>query len=109
MSLSILGLSQETLEIKVNSKTDYSIFKNHKAKIYINKDNVYNKKLIEKLDEYLFNYRVEVLEVEKVLEEKVEEKRDFDAVNYIRKDLNTEFKRNVFEEIYKESIINVQE
>ena len=111
-SLEILGL-KDNLKFKIDSKLDYSVFKNHKAKIYIDKDNVYNKGIIEKLDSELQSYRIELLEKEDVEESALEENKtthvEFDVVQAIKENIRTDYQKQVFNDIYTEALLNLKD
>ena len=109
-TMEILGF-KHNLNFKIDSKLDYSVFNNHKAKIYIDKDNVFNKGVIEKLDEQLQSYRIELLEKEESTEE-VQENRDtvnFDVVSAIKTSIKTDYQKQIFNDIYNEAILNLKE
>lgn len=109
-TMEVLGL-RENLKQKIDSKLDYSIFKNHKAKIYIDKDNVFNKGIIEKLDSELQSYRIELLERESA-EEIEQEKSDyieFDVITAIKESIKTDYQKRVFNDIYTEALLNLKE
>ncbi len=104
-SLEILGLN-DILRFKIDSKLDFTIFKKHKAKIYIDKDNVFNKSVIEKLDTELQSYRIELLDKEDVEESTLDEKTnyvDFDVVQAIKENIRTDYQKQVFNDIYTEA------
>lgn len=112
-SIDVLGF-KNILKFKIDSKSDYSIFKKHKAKIYIDKDNVFNKAVIEKLDSELQSYRIELLEkedTEQELEEKSdsENRIDFDVVSTIKENIKTDYQKQVFNEIYTEALLNLKD
>lgn len=114
-SMEILGL-KDKLIFKIDSKLDYSVFKNHKAKIYIDKDNVFNKSVIEKLDAELQSYRIELLEKEDDTEdtEDTELKEnsnyiDFDVVQAIKENIRTDYQKQIFNEIYTEAMLNLKD
>lgn len=111
-NITVLGLGDE-VNYKLDSKFDYSVFKSHKAKIYIDKDNVYNKGIIEKLDSELLSYRVEILESPEEAEntDKLEENNqiDFDVISAIRKNIETDYQKQIFNEIYTEAILNLND
>lgn len=111
-SLDILGL-KDNLKFKIDSKLDYSVFKNHKAKIYIDKDNVFNKAVIEKLDAELQSYRIELLEKEDVEESVLEENKtthvEFDVVQAIKENIRTDYQKQVFNDIYTEALLNLKD
>lgn len=110
-SLEILGLT-DILKFKIDSKLDYSIFKKHKAKIYIDKDNVFNKSVIEKLDAELQSYRIELLDKEEVEESALDEKTnyvDFDVVQAIKENIRTDYQKQVFNDIYTEALLNLKD
>ena len=115
-SLEILGLQglKDILKLKIDSKLDYSIFKNHKAKIYIDKDNVFNKGIIEKLDAELHSYRIELLEKEDIsknedLEDDKHSIVDFDIVQSIKENITTPYQKQIFNEIYTEALLNLKD
>lgn len=109
-SLDILGL-KDNLKFKIDSKLDYSVFKNHKAKIYIDKDNVFNKSVIEKLDSILQSYRVELLEkeTEETLQESKPDIIDFDVVQSIKETIRTDYQKIIFNDIYAEALLNLKD
>ena len=112
-SVEILGL-KDNFKSKIDSKLDYSLFKNHKAKIYIDKDNVFNKAVIEKLDSELQSYRIELLEKEDTdqeLEEKTSSNNrvDFDVVQAIKENIKTDYQKQVFNDIYTEALLNLKD
>lgn len=110
-SIEVLGL-KDILKFKIDSKLDYSIFKKHKAKIYIDKDNVFNKSVIEKLDAELQSYRIELLEKEDVEESALDEKSnhvDFDVVQAIKENIRTDYQKQVFNDIYTEALLNLKD
>lgn len=107
----VLGNNKEQ-HFKIDSKLDYEIFKNHKAKIYIDKDNVYNKGIIEKLDNKLFSYRVELIEKEnedEISESEEKNQIDFDVVQAIKQNIKTDYQKKVFNDIYNEAILNLKD
>lgn len=112
-TLDVLGF-KDILKFKIDSKLDYSIFKKHKAKIYIDKDNVFNKAIIEKLDTELQSYRIELLEKEDT-EQELEEKTDsnshieFDVVSAIKENIKTDYQKQVFNDIYTEALLNLKD
>lgn len=111
-SIEVLGFKNQ-LKFKIDSKLDYSMFKKHKAKIYIDKDNVFNKNVIEKLDEQLQSYRIELLEKE-VQEAKADIQEDnrcveFDVVNAIKENISTDYQKQIFNDIYSESMLNLKD
>ena len=110
-TMKILGF-KDTLDFKIDSKLDYSLFNNHKAKIYIDKDNVFNKSVIEKLDEQLQSYRIEMLEKEvKETEELNEENNEvnFDVVHAIKSNIKTDYQKQVFNDIYNDALLNLKD
>ena len=112
-NIEVLGF-KDILKFKIDSKLDYSIFKKHKAKIYIDKDNVFNKSVIEKLDSVLQSYRVELLEkeTEEILDENSNSNSnyvDFDIVNAIKENIKTDYQKRVFNEIYTEALLNLKD
>lgn len=111
-SLEILGFKNR-IEFKIDSKLDYSIFKNHKAKIYIDKDNVFNKSIIEKLDTELQSYRIELLEKEVAEKENLKEDNnitvEFDVVQAIKENIRTDYQKQVFNDIYNEALLNLKD
>lgn len=107
----VLGNNKEQ-HLKIDSKLDYEIFKNHKAKIYIDKDNVFNKGIIEKLDNMLFSYRVELIEKEdqdEITESEEKNQIDFDVVQAIKQNIKTDYQKKVFNDIYNEAILNLKD
>lgn len=107
----VLGNNKEQ-HFKIDSKLDYEIFKNHKAKIYIDKDNVYNKGIIEKLDNKLFSYRVELIEKEnedEISESEEKNQIDFDVIQAIKQNIKTDYQKKVFNDIYNEAILNLKD
>ena len=102
----------EKINLKIDSKTDYSVFMNHKAKIYIDKDNVFNKGIIEKLDEVLQSYRIELLEKENdIIEETTDDQCgvNFDVVDAIKTTIKTDYQKTIFNDIYNEAILNLKD
>lgn len=110
--IDVLGF-KDILRFKIDSKLDYSIFKKHKAKIYIDKDNVFNKAVIEKLDTKLQSYRIELLEKEDTEQELKETSNsnyvDFDVVSTIKENIRTDYQKQVFNEIYTEALLNLKD
>lgn len=110
-SMEILGF-KDNIKFKIDSKLDYSIFKKHKAKIYIDKDNVFNKSVIEKLDAELLSYRIELLEKEEkeeLLDENKTNYVDFDVVSAIKENIKTDYQKTVFNDIYTEALLNLKD
>ena len=110
-SIEVLGFN-EKINLKIDSKTDYSVFTNHKAKIYIDKDNVFNKGIIEKLDEVLQSYRIELLEKENdIIEETTDDQCgvNFDVVDAIKTTIKTDYQKQIFNDIYNEAILNLKD
>lgn len=111
-SIDVLGF-KDSFKFKIDSKLDYSIFKKHKAKIYIDKDNVFNKAVIEKLDTELQSYRIELLEKEDTEQELKETSNsnyvDFDVVSTIKENIRTDYQKQVFNEIYTEALLNLKD
>lgn len=111
-TMEILGFN-DILNFKIDSKLDYKIFHNHKAKIYIDKDNVYNKGIIEKLDEQLQSYRIELLEKESSEESDTESSNsaviNFDVVQAIKTNIKTDYQKQIFNDIYNDAILNLKD
>ena len=112
-SLEILGFKNRIV-LKIDSKLDYSVFKNHKAKIYIDKDNVFNKSIIEKLDAELQSYRIELLEKESSEQEILQEDDksiavEFDLVQAIKENIRTDYQKQIFNDIYNEALLNLKD
>lgn len=102
------GITEDIYKI---SKLDYNIFNNTKVKIYIDKDNAFNKKVIESILEKVLSYRIEVLE--KIEEENIETKnedfKDYDIKEAISTNLQNSYQRSVFEQIVNKSLIDMKE
>lgn len=100
-------------ELKIGTKTDYSILKNNKVKIYLDLDNAYNKRVIEKIKEQVQSYRVEILEDKIIKEEKVEVTVDniveYNINSAITERLETTYQKDVFQEINKLTEIDLKE
>jgi hypothetical protein len=111
-TMEIIGF-KNNLKFKIDSKLDYSIFNNHKAKIYIDKDNVFNKNIIEKLDVELQSYRIELIEKESELEiDKIQENTtevNFDVVQAIKSSIKTDYQKQVFNDIYNDALLNLKD
>ena len=73
------GLYDEDFTININSKTDYSIFKNAKIKIYANKQVALVKKIIEELDSVCYKWSLEIItkDIEFDIEAQVEEAKEW--------------------------------
>ena len=111
--IDVLGF-KDILKFKIDAKLDYSIFKNHKAKIYIDKDNVFNKAVIEKLDTELQSYRIELLEKEIAEQEALQEDNksgavEFDVVSAIKENIKTDYQKQIFNDIYTEALLNLKD
>ena len=103
------GITEEVFKI---SKLDYSLFNNSKVKIYIDKDNSFNKKVIESILENVLSYRIEVQEkiVEETEEEIIKESfKDYDIKEAISSNLQNSFQKSVFEQIVNKSLIDMKE
>lgn len=102
------GITEDIFKV---SKLDYNIFTNTKVKIYIDKDNAFNKKVIESILENVLSYRIEVLE--KIEEENIETKnedfKDYDIKEAISSNLQNSYQRSVFEQIVNKSLIDMKE
>lgn len=98
----------EVKQLTVDSKFDFSIFKNNKLKIFIEKDLQFTKKFIKSCEEVCLSYKVDLVNIE---EEKVTEIKDieFNVVDDLRERMDTEYKKNAFEEIFKEAVINLED
>jgi len=106
-TIEVVGLGQVMVS-KISAKTDYSIFKNHKLKIYIDKDNSVNKKIIDIIDEIAFKIKVEITNQERIKQEESEEitdsiSTDFNIKSTIYNNLETDYQKLVFNDIYKKS------
>ena len=102
------GITEDIYKIP---KLDYNIFTNTKVKIYIDKDNASNKKVIENILENVLSYRIEVLDkpVEEDIETKNENIKDYDIKEAISTNLQNSYQKNVFEQIVNKSLIDMKE
>ncbi len=92
------GIKEE--DYKINTKTDYSIFSNHKLKIFIDKDNAFNKKIIEKiLENNVVAYKVVVQENIQEQEESSEETKEYSLEQEITNKLDTDYQKKIFDKI----------
>lgn len=102
------GITEDIFKI---SKLDYSLFNNSKVKIYIDKDNAYNKKVIESILENVLSYRIEVLESIKEETEEIikEDFKDYDIKEAISSNLQNTYQKNIFEQIVNKSLLDMKE
>lgn len=102
------GINEDIFKI---SKLDYSLFNNSKVKIYIDKDNAYNKKVIESILENVLSYRIEVLEsIKEETEESIKEDfKDYDIKEAISNNLQNSFQKSIFEQIVNKSLLDMKE
>ena len=117
--LEVIGLGYE-FKTKINAKTDYSILENHALKIFIEVDNAFNKKVIAKMLEVCYTYRIDIKDVViKKLDEdgnEIEINSDEEAsqVEYnidesIINNLDSDYQKEVFSKISIQADIDMQE
>lgn len=98
-------------KFKLGAKTDYSIFDNQKVKIYLDKDNAFNKKQIEKIIENVINYRIEILEEILEDEDTVQDEKfkEYDISKSISEQLDNDYQKQIFNEIHIKSLTDMKE
>lgn len=105
------GITEDFYKV---SKLDYNIFTNSKVKIYIDKDNAFNKKVIENILEKVLSYRIEVLDKpdEDLDETKLDENLkyfDYDIKEAISTNLENNYQKEVFEKVVNKSLLDMKE
>lgn len=113
-NIKVVGLNSKEIKISIETEQlvnliDFSMFKNHKAKIYIDKDSSLTKKILKELEKFLLSFRVDLIEPEKVATniEKIENTEGFDVVNNIKSNLITNYQKKIFNDIYTQSLIDL--
>ena len=116
--LDVIGLGYD-YKVSINAKTDYSIFDNQKVKIFIDVDNAWNKKIIEKIIENVASYKIDITlkQAEVVIDEdgiEVEVKKDvvdseYDIDKSIIGNLETDYQKSIFDEIAIKADIDMQD
>jgi len=73
----------EDINIKINNKTDYSIFDNAKVKVYAKKELAIVKKFIEEIDKICYKWSLEIIseEIEVDIESRISEAKSWDLTN----------------------------
>ena len=102
---------QEMIESKLGAKTDYSIFEGHRVKIFVDKDNAFNKKVIEKITALTSRYRVEFLETVTNEESDIETKdfKEYNVANAIVELLDTDYQKTIFDKIHTKAINDMKD
>lgn len=101
-TINVFGLGKD-INLTIDSKTDYSFTINNKLKIYIDKSNAFNKKIIEKLTKDCISYKIDVLEEVNTLVEVVKDS-DYDVTKTISSNLETPYQKEVYDNILKLSL-----
>lgn len=115
--LVVQGFGGQTLVAKLTSKEiDYSIFKNHNVKISIDKDNAFNKKIIEKIIEQCNKYKVKMSFIEtesgEVQEQEIDSSNTFieyDVTTSITERLETDYQKETFNKVHLETLKQIEE
>lgn len=92
------------------AKFDYDSLCNSKVKIFIDKDNAYNKKVIEAILEKVITYRIEIqdkVEEETVVEE--ETIKEYSIQDAIAQKVTTSFQKSVYDKVLEQSIKDLKE
>lgn len=97
-------------EYKINTKTDYSIFTNQILKIYLDKDNAFNKKVQDKISEVCYSKRISILEQdeEEITEDNVDIK-GYDISTEINQRLDTNYQQSIYKQILDKSLVDLKE
>lgn len=115
----VTGFSMGVLETDINAKTNYDLFKGHNVKIFIYKDNAFNKKVTQAIIEKCHKYKVKLLN--QVLESEdgsLEEEIlnigepgfiEFDVTASIKERLTSEYQKDVFKQIHEESLKQIED
>ena len=111
--LIVQGFSQGVLEATINSKLDYSLFKGHNVKIFIDKDNAFNKKIVKAIMQECNKYKVKLLNTDSDLKETIETSEnmdlEFNVTASILERLETPYQKEVFNKIHAESLKQIDE
>ena len=98
-----------TEEYKV-TKFDYSILKNNKVKLFLDKDNAYNKRVTLKIIDEVMSYKIQILEeTEDVEVTKVEDIVTYDIGAAIGTMLESEYQKEVYNNILNKSKSELKE
>jgi hypothetical protein len=99
-----------TNKYDINAKLDLDELVNNKVKLIIDKDNAFNKKLIEKIKPLVLSFKVDILETEDNVElSEVKEYKEYNIGHSIGEMLDTTYQQSVFEDIMKKSLVDMKE
>ena len=99
-----------TNKYDINTKLDLDELVNNKVKLIIDKDNAFNKKLIEKIKPLVLSFKVDILETEDNVElSEVKEYKEYNIGHSIGEMLDTTYQQSVFEDIMKKSLVDMKE
>ena len=110
----IIGLGYEYKD-EIKAKTNYDIFTNQKLKIYIELDNAWNKKVIEKIIEKCYSYKIDVKEEEVIENISTDEEdltistEEYDIDKSIIKNLDTNYQKDIYSKISLLADIDMQD
>jgi len=93
----------------INAKLDLSELNNNKVKLIIDKDNAFNKKIIEKIKPLVLSFKVDILETQEVIESEVKEFKEYNIGHSIGERLDTSYQQSVFDDIMKKSLVDMKE
>lgn len=94
---------------KIGAKTDYSIFQNQKLKIMLDKDNAFNKKVLNKIFEYCLSYKVDIMEIIDEEDNKEEKVYEFNIEKHISECLETDYQKTVYNDILTKSLSDMKD
>lgn len=110
------GFIESILVAKLTKEVDYSIFKNNNVKISIDKDNAFNKKIIEKIIEQCNKYKVRMSFIESESGEVQEQEAikestfvEYDVTSSIAERLSTDYQKETFNKVHQETLKQIEE
>lgn len=102
----VQGFSEGDLTAKINAKLDYSLFTHHNVKIFIDKDNAFNKKVVKNIIDVCNKYKVKLLYVEdeEVPQDEQQDDLEFNVTNSILERLESDYQKDTFSKVHEETM-----
>ena len=107
----VTGFSEGTLEAEINDKLNYDLFTHNNVKIFIDKDNAFNKKVINNIIEVCNKYKVKLNNIDEeteVLTNTIDD-IEFNVTNSILEKLESEYQKETFNQVHKETMNHIDD
>lgn len=109
----VTGFSKGVLEADINTKLDYSLFNGHNVKIFIDKDNAFNKKIVTSILKHCRKYKVKLLhmddEIVEASDASNENDLEFNVTSSILERLETEYQKETFNLVHEETLKQIDD